>query len=158
MRLALLRHATAEAPDADDFGRRLTRRGVRELDALLDVLVASGWAPGVILHSPTQRTTETALAVHRRFATVPIEPCPPLLDGGLDAIFRAVAPRPDPLLVGHEPTLGRVCARLLGAPPQATPLERAGFALLELDRLPTTTPARLLAFFSPAFAGWRPKP
>lgn len=157
MRLALLRHATAEPGLGADFDRRLTRGGERELDALLDVLVASGWAPGLILHSPTVRTTETALAVHARFPTVPLEPTVALLEGYVEPIFRAVAGRPDPLLVGHEPTMGRLCARLVGAPLMTMPFERAGFALLEVDRLPSTHPAQLVAFLSPAFAGWRPR-
>lgn len=157
MRLALLRHATAEPGLGSDFDRRLTRGGERELDALLDVLVASGWAPGLILHSPTVRTTETAQAVHARFPAVPLEPTVALLEGFVEPIFRAIAGRKDPLLVGHEPTMGRLCARLVGAPMGTMAFERAGFALLEVDRLPSTHPAELIAFLSPAFAGWRPR-
>jgi phosphohistidine phosphatase len=157
MRLALLRHATAEPPHADDFARRLTRVGERELDALLDVLVASGWSPGIILHSPALRTWQTAQAVHARFPSVPMEPCEALWHGHTEGIFRAAAGRPNPLLVGHEPTMGRLCARLVGAPLDSMPFERAGFALLDVDRLPSLTPAKLLAFLSPGFAGWRPR-
>ena len=36
------------------------------------------------------------------------------------------------LLVGHEPDLGLLGARLLGAPPGAIVLRKAGLALLEL--------------------------
>lgn len=157
MRLALLRHATAEPPLVADFDRRLTRAGAHELEALLDVLVASGWSPGVILHSPMARTTETAEAVHARFPSVAMEATAAILDGYIDPIFRACAGRTDPLLVGHEPTMGRLCARLIGAPLSTMPFERAGFALLEVDRLPSTAPAHLVAFLSPAFAGWRPR-
>jgi phosphohistidine phosphatase SixA len=53
--------------------------------------------------------------------------------------------------VGHEPLLGQFGARLIGA--HSLPLDRAGFALFEVDRLPTTRPARLLVQISPRWLG-----
>jgi phosphohistidine phosphatase len=148
-----MRHATAEDDAASDFERRLTDHGRREMGPLLDGVVASGWRPAVILHSPLVRTRETAAMAAERWPGVPTLACDALADGHLDAIVHLAAQHPDPLLVGHEPTTGRLCARLVGAPNGAMPFPRAGFALLDVDRLPTTRPAVLLAFLSPRFSG-----
>lgn len=157
MRIALLRHAAAEPATGPDFDRRLSATGERELARLLDGVIAAGWRPGLILHSPTVRTTQTAEAVHVRFPTVTMEASVDLMDGHVDGIWRACAGRTDPLLVGHEPTMGRLLARLVGAPPGSTPFRTAGFALVEVDRLPSTAPGVLVAFLSPGFVGWRPR-
>jgi phosphohistidine phosphatase len=149
MRISLLRHGIAAAGGGADFDRELTSDGWLELENLLDQLIAAGWAPGSILHSPFVRTTQTADAVHARFPTVPRVGVDALALPSLDAILMIAARFPDPLLVGHEPTMGNLCARLIGAPPGGIRFERAGFALVEVDRLPTTRPARLLAFLPP---------
>lgn len=153
MHLGLMRHATAEDDAPSDFQRRLTETGRRELGPLLDGIVGSGWRPGAVLHSPLVRTTETAAIAAQRWPGVPVLPAEVLADGNLEAILRLAAQHADPLLVGHEPTMGRLCARLVGAPNGATPFPRAGFALLDVDRLPTTRPAVLLTFASPRFSG-----
>lgn len=151
MRIALLRHGIASAGVGADFDRELTSAGWFQLEEVLDGLVRAGWAPGTILYSPLVRTTQTAEAVHARFPEVPCLPLDALAMPVIEPILMACARFPDPLLVGHEPTLGNVCARLLGAPTGGIRLERAGFALLEVDRLPATRPARLVTFVSP---GW----
>jgi phosphohistidine phosphatase len=149
VKISLLRHGIAEDFAATDFDRALTAEGEQQLERLLDEVVATGWAPGAVLHSPYLRTTQTAEAVHARFPEVERLAVDDLAIGSMDAILRAASRHPDPLLVGHEPTLGNLCARLLGAPSGAVRFERAGLAVLDVDRIPTTRPARLLAFLSP---------
>ncbi len=151
MRISLLRHGIAQASAATDFDRELTQEGWLQLENVLDTLIAGGWAPGSILHSPLVRTSQTAASVHARFPHVPCIALDALALGSIDPILMACSRRQDPLLVGHEPTMGDLCGRLLGAPTGAVRFERAGFALLEVDRLPTTRPARLLAFLPPAW-------
>ncbi|MES2640126.1 MAG: histidine phosphatase family protein [Myxococcota bacterium] len=149
MRISLLRHGIAEDFAATDFDRELTQEGWTQLENVLDALIATGWAPGTILHSPLIRTTQTAASVHARFPHIPCVALDALALGSVDPILMGASRHPDPLLVGHEPTLGNLCGRLLGAPTGAIRFERAGFAHLEVDRLPTTRPARLLAFLPP---------
>ena len=151
MRIALLRHGIAGSGAGADFDRELTSEGWLQLEQVLDGLQRAGWSPGAILHSPFVRTTQTAACVHARFPDVPLLTADELALPSLDAITMVAARHRDPLLVGHEPTLGNLCARLLGAPSGGVRFERAGFALLEVDRLPATRPARLLAFFAPAW-------
>jgi phosphohistidine phosphatase len=156
MQIALLRHAIAAPHASSDYERALTREGVRQLEQVLDHLVSTPWRPGCILYSPYLRTTQTALAAHARMPGIDAWSIDELALGSIDAILHVIARFRDPLLVGHEPTLGNLCARLVGAPAGSMPIERAGFALLDVDRLPTTRPARLLAFFPPLWAGAAP--
>jgi phosphohistidine phosphatase len=151
MRIALLRHGIAGAGSGADFDRELTSEGWLELEQVLDGLQRARFAPGAILHSPFVRTTQTAASAHARYPDVPLLAVDELALPSLEAITMVAARHPDPLLVGHEPTLGNLCARLLGAPSGGVRFERAGFALLEVDRLPATRPARLLAFFAPSW-------
>ncbi len=153
MRIGLLRHAIAEDSAASDFERALTHAGWEQLECVLDALGRTGWEPGTILYSRFVRAAETAEAVHRRYPHVPCLPLDAIAIGVLDPILMACARHVDPLLVGHEPTLGRLCARLLGAPAGAIQFDRAGFALLEVDRLPPTHPARMVAFLPPHWIG-----
>lgn len=153
MRIGLLRHGIAADAAPSDFERELTAEGWTELEHLLDTLVRTPWRPGAILHSPAVRTTQTAFAVHARFPMIPLLDVDALALPSLERILQEAARHSDPLLVGHEPTMGNLCARLLGAPTGGIRFERAGFALLELDRLPATRPARLLTFVSPAWVG-----
>ena len=149
MRLTLLRHGIAEDHAATDFDRALTAVGAAQLERVLDGLCAGGWVPGAILHSPLVRTTQTAAAVARRFPRVPIVAVSELAEDDLGAILHAASPWVEPLLVGHQPTLGELLAELIGASPGTTALPRAGVAMLEVDRLPPRRRAQLLAFLPP---------
>jgi phosphohistidine phosphatase len=57
------------------------------------------------------------------------------------------------ILVGHEPDLGLLACRLIGAPPGAVTLKKAGIAVLAWPRsspLPSATnPAQLRLLLSP---------
>lgn len=155
MRIGLLRHGIAEDDAATDFERALTEEGRAGLEAQLDAIARFGWAPRSILHSPAVRTAQTADHVARRYPLAELWPLDSLAIPAFDPILRAAAQVPEPLLVGHEPTLGNLAARLLGAPSGAIRFERGGFALLDVDRIPSTRPARLLLFLPPPGL-WRP--
>ena len=153
MRIGLLRHGIAASGFGADFDRELTSEGWLQLENVLDGLLRAGWAPRTILHSPFVRTTQTAASVHARFPDVPCIATDELALPSLEPILMAASRHPDPLRVDHEPTMGNRCARLLGAPSGGIRFERAGFALVEVDRLPATRPARLVAFVSPTWLG-----
>jgi phosphohistidine phosphatase SixA len=146
-----MRHGIAEDLRDSDFDRRLTGEGRKEVERVLRRIV--GWAPRCIVHSPLVRTTQTAAVASSVFPHVPVLPSDAVAYGNMELLARTLAGMDDPLVIGHEPTMGRWCARLLGAPAGTMPFERAGFALLDVDRIPTTRPARLVWFGSPAFQG-----
>jgi len=152
MRIGLFRHGVAEDVARSDFDRRLTPGGAAEVLRMAEVMRRAGYRPATILHSPLVRTTQTAALLHERFPEARKVELEALAWPDLDEILRFCAGIPDPLLVGHEPTLGRLCGRLIGAPDGATPMERAGFVLVDVDRIPTTRPGRLRLFLHPAVA------
>lgn len=149
MRLALLRHGIAEDDAPTDYERRLTEEGRHEVATLVDELALQGWRPGAILHSPLVRAAETAAIVHARFPDLPRQPMEEIAYGDLQAILYAIAGWSDPLLVGHEPTFGHLAAHLVGARYGSMHIDRGGFALFEVDRLPPTRPAKLLYLTPP---------
>jgi phosphohistidine phosphatase len=141
--LLLLRHGIAEerggaVPDA---ARALTVRGRERSRAVLDRLAERGLRAGRLLASPLRRARETAeLAVAAGLAPA-LELAESLAPGGdalaalplwLESVPAAAGRRPCLLLVGHEPDLGDLAARLIGAPPGSLELRKAGLAALRL--------------------------
>lgn len=115
MDLILWRHAEAEdAPDGgDDLQRALTGRGEKQaarMAAWLDRQLPEGLR---VLVSPAVRTEQTARALGRKFK-VRAE----LLPGGsVDDVLELVQwpkSRGAVLVIGHQPMLGELAARLLG--------------------------------------------
>lgn len=152
MRIGLFRHGVPEDVARTDFDRRLTPAGRAEVLRVAELAFRAGYRPGCIVHSPLVRAAQTAQALAERFPDAALQEAEALAWPQLDDILRLVAGLKDPLLVGHEPTLGRLVGRLIGAPEGATPLERAGFALVDVDRIPTTRPGLLRVFVHPALA------
>lgn len=112
MELILWRHAEAEDGD-DDMKRELTRRGKRQAErmaAWLRPLLVGDWR---ILVSPTKRTLQTVKALDMPFdvrEALGASSTPQVV------LREAGWPRGDEdvLIVGHQPTLGQVAARLVG--------------------------------------------
>lgn len=116
MELILWRHAEA-GEGLDDLRRTLTRKGEKQAEKMAAFLKSHLPEHTRILVSPAVRTRQTAEALTHAFT---IEP--------------RLAPNADPqallsaaewphgegcvLLVGHQPTLGQVAARLLTGSPQ----------------------------------------
>ncbi len=145
--LLLLRHGIAEerSPDRVDAERELTAAGRARTRAVLERAAGLGLRADRLLSSPLARARQTgeiacdvALAEGLELAQA-LEPGGdplPLLPAWLSqAAGRPGAPR-RLLLVGHEPDLGLLAARLLGAPPGAIALRKAGLALLRLPLVP----------------------
>lgn len=152
MRIGLFRHGVAEDTARSDFDRRLTPAGRAEVARVAELVYRAGYRPGCILHSPLVRAVQTAVIIQERFPEAQLQEAEVLAWPQLDAILRLCSGLKDPLLVGHEPTLGRLVGKLIGAPEGATPMERSGFALVDVDRIPTTRPGMLRAFLHPALA------
>ena len=122
MDLILWRHAEAvEHPDlvagapgdAVDLARRLTPKGEKQaarMAAWLDRQLPSG---ARVWSSPAQRAEQTAQALDRKFKVSEVL----VPDGDPLALLELVqwpSSKAPVVVVGHQPTLGRVVARLLG--------------------------------------------
>ncbi len=111
MDLVLWRHCEAE-PGEPDLGRRLTPKGQKQAERMAAWLDARLPDTSRILVSPADRAQQTAVALQRKFRTVP-----ELAPGANVAAVLAAANWPDSrepvVIVGHQPTLGAVASFLL---------------------------------------------
>ena len=111
MDLILWRHAEAE-PGEPDLGRRLTSKGLKQAERMAQWLDSHLPDTCRVLVSPADRAQQTAVALQRKFKTVP-----ELAPGASVAAVLTAANWPDSrepvLLVGHQPTLGAVASFLL---------------------------------------------
>jgi phosphohistidine phosphatase len=120
MNLILWRHADAEnLPERmldhhpSDLQRQLTERGHKQAALIANWLNDRLDADAVILASPAVRAQQTAMALNRRFDTIrELEP------GADTSAVLAAAGWPDGraatiVVIGHQPTLGRVASLLL---------------------------------------------
>jgi len=128
MELILWRHCEAEAGEPD-LGRALTGKGEKQARRMAAWLHAHLPDSARILVSPARRSQQTAQALaelaSRKFKTVDA-----LAPGaGVDDVLRA-ARWPDAksvvVVVGHQPTLGRVAARLLTGAEVDWPVRKGG--------------------------------
>mgnify|MGYP006275265537 CR=1 FL=1 len=136
MEVLLFRHGPAEPATVDrpDAERALTPRGHERT-----LLAAQGLArvvdrPAALLSSPKKRAHQTACLLGEVF-DLPVTPCPELADEDLPALQRALRDLTEDAvaLVGHEPTLGRLAAHLLGIPARTGAIEVKKAAAVLLD-------------------------
>lgn len=128
MELILWRHAEAE-PGEPDLGRRLTGKGEKQARRMAEWLHARLPEATRILVSPAARAQQTAAALAelsgRKFRTVES-----IAPGASAAALLAAADWPAAkapvLIVGHQPTLGEVAARLLAGSAESWPVKKAG--------------------------------
>lgn len=122
MDLILWRHAEAHdhpdtllgrQGDSLDLARRLTHRGEKQAARMATWLDRQLPAAARVLTSPAQRAEQTALALGRKYK-VREELAP---QGEPHALLESVQwpfGKSPVVVVGHQPTLGRVVAHLLG--------------------------------------------
>jgi phosphohistidine phosphatase len=109
--LILWRHAEAE-PGEPDLGRRLTAKGRKQAVRMGEWLDRHLPDTCRILVSPADRAQQTAVALGRKYRTVP-EIAPGADVATLLAVVGWPEAREPVLVVGHQPTLGEVAAFLL---------------------------------------------
>jgi phosphohistidine phosphatase len=115
MELLLWRHAEAESGEPD-LGRKLTPKGEKQARRMAEWLHAHLPDSARIVASPADRAQQTAQALadlaHRRFKTLDA-----LAPGAsADDVLAAVGwpdGRSPVVVVGHQPTLGWVAAKLM---------------------------------------------
>jgi phosphohistidine phosphatase len=113
MNLILWRHAEAEDQASSDLARQLTSRGRKQAQGIARWLKARVGDDAILLASPATRTIQTAEAFGDRYrvadSLAPGNGAQAVLDaaGWPDGIGETV------VVIGHQPTLGRVAALLL---------------------------------------------
>jgi len=156
IQLYLIRHGLAgERGEAwpDDSKRPLTPEGVARLRRETKGLAALGVAFDQVLASPLVRTRQTAevfgQALAPRAGVLGVDALAP---GGTTATTIAAlaehARQGSVAVVGHEPDLGQLAARLIGAK-AAIPFKKGAVCRIDLDTLPPTRPGRLIWFAPP---------
>jgi phosphohistidine phosphatase len=155
--LYLIRHGlAAEAGEnyPDDTKRPLTSRGIQRLKRAGKALASLDVAFDVILTSPLLRTRQTAEALAASFREPPaIVSIPSLAPGGThNAIFEDLAKqsqrRKKIAIVGHEPGIGELAARLLGLR-KAIEFKKGAICRIDVAALPPTGNGQLKWFLTP---------
>ena len=154
--LYLIRHGIAEErSDAwpDDAKRPLTESGISRLRKSIRGLFRAGVSFDVVLTSPLVRTRQSAEIV-----AAGVSPRPPIVavdslapGGSYQGVFSDLekqARRTKIALVGHEPGIGELAARLAGSR-HAFEFKKGGVCRIDVDSLPIEGPATLVWFLTP---------
>jgi len=152
----LIRHGAAEQRGEawpDDSKRPLTEDGMSKLRKSARALKRLGVAIDVIVTSPFVRTRQTA----EIFASG-LEPHPHLMtaesltpDGTIAAVLADLekqAKRERIALVGHEPGMGELLARLVGSR-HPIPFKKGAVCRIDVEGLPPAGPGDLRWFLTP---------
>jgi len=136
MRLVIIRHAVAVprgAPDMPDDERPLTSQGRKRFRAAARGLAAALGRPEALLTSPLPRARQTAQIAAKAWGKLKPIDTPALAGGTFEDLALALAPygeKDTVALVGHEPDLSELLARLLGTPHAERLAFRKGAAAL----------------------------
>jgi len=144
MQLLIIRHAIAVprgTPDIPDDERPLTNRGRRRFRSAARGLARLVGRPDFLISSPLPRARETAEIAARAWGKSTNVIVEPALGGGtLEQIAALVAGHPADALVaivGHEPDLSELLARVLGTDnDERLTFKKGGAALVELPGTP----------------------
>ena len=157
--LYIMRHGIAvmRGPGTvmEDAKRPLTPEGKDKMRQIAAGLVRAGMVVDWIVSSPLVRAVETAEIVGEALAPKPVlDFCEALRPGGqpeaLIAFLAKRANRQRVLVVGHEPDLGELAARLIGAGRNANmPLKKGGCCLITFTTFPPKAPGRLMWWLTP---------
>ena len=126
------RHADAE-PGVLDLQRALTRKGEKQAKRVAHWLHQRLPASATLCVSPARRAQQTALALAklapREFITLDALAPSTRLDVALGALRSTDRGRPV-VVVGHQPTLGELVARLLGIGVEEWPIRKGALVWL----------------------------
>lgn len=155
----IMRHGIAvsrgSAGFSDDTKRPLTPEGKDKMKDISAGLKRAGFDVDWIVSSPLARAEQTAKIVAESLGgNIPLDLCDALSPGGsAEALIAFLAKRPNRkrvLVVGHEPDLSEMAARLLGAGRHANlTFKKGGCCLLIFDTFPPKSPGRLVWWLTP---------
>lgn len=155
MKLLLIRHGIAVPRGTrgiPDDARPLTPRGQRRFRRAARGLARITAVPDVILTSPLRRAGSTARIAARAWGRISPTVEPALASGTVDEIFGTLRGRSRDatvVLVGHEPMLSAMLARLLGsAADERFAFRKGGAALVDVRDEPAAG-GQLLWFLKP---------
>jgi phosphohistidine phosphatase len=155
--LYLIRHAIAEERGdewPDDTRRPLSEEGTRRMRKVARGLLHLGVRFDVVLTSPLVRTRQTAEIVAAAFNSRPpivlAESLSPEGEyGDVLSDLEKQAKRKSIALVGHEPNIGELAARLVGSR-RAFEFRKGAVCSIAIASLPPARPGTLKWFATPA--------
>jgi phosphohistidine phosphatase len=143
VRLLVIRHASAVpagTPGIADDDRPLTARGRSRFRRAARGLARIAHRPDVPLTSPLPRASATAAIAAKAFGQVEPTVAEALAHGSVAEIVTLLGRQPTDAIVavvGHEPTVSGLVARLLGGgSPAAFAFKKGGAALVDLPSGP----------------------
>jgi phosphohistidine phosphatase len=155
VKLLIVRHAIAVergTPGIPDDERRLTPEGKKRFRKAARGLARLVPRPDALLTSPLPRARETAEIAARAWGRVPVKSVEALQGGDTAALEAALGSRGNDALVaivGHEPHLSALLARLLDSRrADRVAFRKGGAALVEVPG-PLTDGGHLLWFLPP---------
>ena len=140
---------------SDDTKRPLTPEGKKKLQEITGGLARMGFEVDWIVTSPLVRAAETAEIVRDSLdGNVPVDFCDALRPGGSpEALIQFLAKhanRKRVLVVGHEPDLSELAARLMGAGRHANlAFKKGGCCLITFDEFPPKASGQLVWWLPP---------
>jgi phosphohistidine phosphatase len=152
----LIRHGVAEKGGEawpDDTKRPLTQDGISKLRKSARALSRLGVSFDLIVTSPLVRTMQTAETIARSLDSHPhIVTAESLAPGGTVAAvlsdLEKQAKRQRIALVGHEPGIGELAARLIGAR-HRVPFRKGAVCRIDVEGLPLSGPGDLRWLLTP---------
>ncbi len=157
--LYIMRHGIAVAHGAvrfsDDAERPLTPEGKEKMQEIGEGLNRAGFDLDWIVSSPLVRAVETAKIVGESLSTKPpMDVCDAMRPGGSpEELLAFLAKRPNRkrvLVVGHEPDLSELAARLIGAGSHASlAFKKGGCCMISFDEFPPKGPGQLEWWLTP---------
>jgi len=155
----IMRHGIAvtrgSAGFSDDAKRPLTPEGKKKMQEIARGLSKLGFDVDWIVSSPLLRAAETAEILAASLGLkVPVDFCDALGPGGSpEALITFLAKHPHRkrvLVVGHEPDLSLMGARLIGAGRHANlTFKKGGCCLITFDEFPPKSPGQLVWWLTP---------
>jgi phosphohistidine phosphatase len=155
----IMRHGLASPRGAagvsDDAKRPLTPEGKKKMQEIARGLIRLGVELDWVVSSPMVRAVETAgIVADALSAKVPMDITETLSPGGSpEALIAFLANHPHRkrvLVVGHEPDLSELAARLVGAGRHAhISFKKGGCCWISFDEFPPKSPGELVWWLTP---------
>ncbi len=157
--LYVMRHGLAVTRGSvrfsDDAQRPLVPEGKERMREIAEGLKQVGFEVVWVVSSPLVRALETAgIIAESLTSSAPVDVCEAMRPGGSpEDLITFLAKRPSRtrvLVVGHEPDLSELAARLIGAGSHANlAFKKGGCCMISFDEFPPKNPGQLVWWLTP---------